>query len=205
MSHLRLASLTWLAVIGLIPLSVCVGQGVGPKAEHVPDEILVKFSPGVSASDVGRINRGHGSNTLGVLKRSNAHRIRVPKGTTVDELVAAYGARPDVVYAEPNYIARTLWVPTDPYYAEHQWSFQAINMEDAWDIQPGGSKSVTVAVVDTGVAYADNGRHYALAPDLALTNFVPGYDFIPVRLADLERALAQVLDPKTGPAVNADA
>jgi hypothetical protein len=51
-------------------------------------------------------------------------------------------------------------------------------MESAWDISQG--ENVIVAVLDTGVAYENtNGRNrYKLAPDLANTTFVPGWDFI---------------------------
>jgi len=49
-------------------------------------------------------------------------------------------------------------------------------MESAWDISTG--VGVTVAVVDTGVAYEDNGSTYKQAPDLANTSFAPGYDFV---------------------------
>jgi serine protease len=54
-------------------------------------------------------------------------------------------------------------------------------MEEAWDIQKGGSASVVVAVIDTGVAYesySNGSKRYYLAPDLANTVFVPGYDFV---------------------------
>ena len=35
----------------------------------------------------------------------------------------------------------------------NQWNFPAIDMERAWDIQPGASSNVIVAVLDTGVAF----------------------------------------------------
>ncbi len=51
-------------------------------------------------------------------------------------------------------------------------------MESAWDISQG--ENVVVAVLDTGVAYENTkGRNrYMLAPDLANTAFVQGWDFI---------------------------
>ncbi|MDP3795252.1 MAG: S8 family peptidase [bacterium] len=94
-------------------------------------------------------------------------------------------SRFDLEYAEPNFIARALFVPNDAQY-KLQWNFDnplsgGIDTEEAWDLAQG--EGVTVAVVDTGVAYENyeesrRGPKYVLAPDLAGTLFVPGYDFV---------------------------
>jgi serine protease len=66
-----------------------------------------------------------------------------------------------------------------------QWnllpSLSGIDAPGAWANvaaagRPGGA-GVVVAVLDTGVAYADRGR-FRRSPDLAQTRFVPGYDFV---------------------------
>ena len=64
--------------------------------------------------------------------------------------------------------------PDDPLFAK-QWNLQAIGLPQAWAVTTG--TDVTVALLDTGVAYADDGD-YRKAPDLAGTRFVPGWDFI---------------------------
>ena len=110
-------------------------------------------------------------------------------------MVEIYKRNPNVEYAELNYIAHAHIVPNDPLYNPYQWhldnvEYGGINMESAWDIETG-NPSVIVAVIDTGVAYEDYeefvdnpGRRrdywitYQLAPDLAGTNFVAGYDFV---------------------------
>ena len=65
----------------------------------------------------------------------------------------------------PNYKARIAGLtPNDPGFRQ-QWNLQGgfgINMPDAWDLAkarraPGG-RGVTVAVLDTGVAYQRFGR-----------------------------------------------
>jgi len=82
---------------------------------------------------------------------------------------------PAVEYAEPNFIAGIVGqpvaippaaVPNDPYY-KFQWHLEAIQAPAAWDISTG--ENITVAIVDTGVDFG--------APDLAITNRLPGYDF----------------------------
>jgi serine protease len=162
--------------------------GQGP---FVKDEIVVKFKPGVSEGTIKKINQGHGTSAFYVSKQGKFRRLKVPAGETVEELVKIYNKNPYVEYAEPNYIAHAFWTPNDPLYP-YQWNFYndkygGINMKSAWEVGTGDS-SVVVAVIDTGVAYEDyidssaRGRNrtitYEQAPDLAETNFVPGYDFV---------------------------
>lgn len=83
-------------------------------------------------------------------------------------------------------------VPNDPGrgktpggWQSVQWNFLAggfgIDIPSAWVRaaaagRPGGA-GVTIAVLDTGVAYADRGR-FRRSPDLVGTRFVKGYDFV---------------------------
>ena len=106
-------------------------------------------------------------------------RIAVSSQEGVDNALARFQSRSDVLYAEPNYIATAYMTPNDPYYS-YQWhlnngSYGGIHAGAAWDISTGSG--VTVAVVDTGVAYEDYSI-YRKAPDLANTTFVSGYDFV---------------------------
>lgn len=66
------------------------------------------------------------------------------------------------------------WKPNDPRYGE-QWNFRMVKAEEAWESTKG--EGAVVAVIDTGVAYADTkkGRR---ARDFGDTQFVPGYDFV---------------------------
>lgn len=109
--------------------------------------------------------------------------VKLSSGKRVNDAEREFEARGDVVYAEPNYIAHAFMVPNDPYY-KYQWHFDnavygGINAQEAWDLSQG--EGVTVAVVDTGVAYENyrdsRGRYYK-APDLGGTSFVSGYDFV---------------------------
>ncbi len=42
----------------------------------------------------------------------------------------------------------------------------------------GGARGIVVAVLDTGVAYRNDGRRFRRSPDFSADQFVPGYDFI---------------------------
>ncbi len=131
--------------------------------EYVPDEILVKYK---NDNKPFRI-------------------IKVPKGQVKDK-VKEYKNTSDVVYAEPNYYCRSYLIPND-YYFSYQWHLRGqniggIRMEEAWNTSNGSG--VTVAVIDTGVAYENYYDpafmyQYVKAPDLANTNFSPySYDFV---------------------------
>ncbi len=132
------------------------------KEEFIPGELLVKF-------------RGD----------REARVLRLPLGRQVKDAVREYRGRRDVVFAEPNFIARALFTPNDPYFGL-QWHFDnpaygGIHTKVAWDT--GSGSGVTVAIVDTGIAYENytnpaNGKEYYKAPDLSSTCFVAGYDYI---------------------------
>ncbi len=66
------------------------------------------------------------------------------------------------------------WKPNDPRYGE-QWNFRMVKAEEAWGQTKG--KGAVVAVIDTGVAYADT-KKGKIARDFKNTKFVPGYDFV---------------------------
>lgn len=65
-----------------------------------------------------------------------------------------------------------------------QWNFSGpfgVNAQQAWNnvatVGLPGGKGVVVAVLDTGVAYADRGK-YRRSPDFNSGTFVGGYDFV---------------------------
>ena len=166
---------------------IFVKDGVGTlsKQKWAPGEIIVKFKAGISQDVIRQMNQTHGNSVLSISKRGKFHRLGISKNRTVEEMVSIYSQNPNVEYAEPNFIASALFTPNDTYYS-YQWHLHdspgGINMGSAWDWDTtpplhGGDPTVVVAVIDTGVAYEDNGK-YKLAPDLANTAFVQGWDFI---------------------------
>ncbi len=153
--------------------------------EYVPGEIIVKFKPGVGEDVIAKLNSRHDCGVLRISRFAGFRRLRISRKKTVSEMVQLYKKDPNVEYAEPNYIAYAFWVPNDQYYPL-QWHmdnpvYGGINTQKAWDIT-WGDPSVIVAVIDTGVAYEDYTQtvriRYYRAPDLALTSFVAGYDFV---------------------------
>ena len=125
--------------------------------------------------------------------------VALPAGTDSGRTLDLLRADPNVVVAdrmhflrepedEANQISRAArdlitgkdetesgrWKPNDPRFNE-QWNFQMVKAEEAWEVSKG--KGVVVAVIDTGVAFANN-RKGKQARDFSGTSFVPGYDFV---------------------------
>jgi len=141
-------------------------------AEHVKGEVVVRYQ----GQDGGLGGTEVVSAAPGESVRQAAERLR---------------AKPGVLSATKNVIARISLIPNDPGklgtatgWQQVQWNFAGpfgVNAPLAWDHliavgRPGGA-GVTVAVLDTGVAYADRGR-FVRSPDLRGNRFVPGRDFV---------------------------
>lgn len=94
---------------------------------------------------------------------------------------------------ERTLLARAAYVPNDSGvaaaaassgWASVQWELNGpfgINAPQAWSqasrLGGSGGRGITIAVLDSGVAYARRGR-YRRSPDLARARFVRGYDFV---------------------------
>ena len=141
-------------------------------AEHVKGEVVVRYQ----GQDGGLGHTEVVSAAPGESVRQAAERLRT---------------KPGVLSATKNVIARISLIPNDPGkigaatgWQQVQWNFAGpfgVNAPLAWDHliavgRPGGA-GVTVAVLDTGVAYADRGR-FVRSPDLRGNRFVPGRDFV---------------------------
>jgi subtilisin family serine protease len=126
-------------------------------AEFVPGDVLVRFRTDAAAktaeaAPVSLRATGGGDVTFHRFEGSEIVRgLRLAKveETHTLEAVAELAARPDVLYAEPNYIWRTQRTPNDPRFAQ-QYGLSKINATAAWDTTIG-NRSVVVGVLDGGV------------------------------------------------------
>ena len=85
----------------------------------------------------------------GLNSLAHIYRLRLPANSDVLTAVAALQANPEVAFAEPDYLAHSLAVPTDPLFAQ-QWGLARINAPAAWNTTTG-SPEVVVALVDAGL------------------------------------------------------
>ncbi|MEZ5543210.1 MAG: S8 family serine peptidase [Pseudomonadota bacterium] len=154
-----------------------------PADDFVPGEIIARFKPGSSAGKSAAVQaaasglaykagttgrallltlpRPAGSNAAG----SATERRQYQRETI--QAIKRLRQRPDVEFAEPNYLRRVTLAPGDTNYPL-QWHYPLINLPQAWDITTG-TDTVVVAVIDTGILTAH--------PDLQ-GRIGPGYDFI---------------------------
>ena len=85
--------------------------------------------------------------------------VDIPTDVDPEAAAAAMRGRPDVEYAQPRYRNHAMARPNDTLYG-NQWNFPAIDMERAWDIQPGASAEIIVAVLDSGMAFQSGSVRY---------------------------------------------
>lgn len=147
---------------------------------YVPDEIIIKFKPDTPEETISEIIGRHNCSVADTCTFADLLLLQIPEPEKPEQMIAMYSSYEQIEYAELNYYATLMLVPNDELYP-FQWNFNdkafgGVNIEPAWDIQTG-DPNVIIAVLDTGVAYEDF-EIYRLAPDLAQTNFVPGYDFV---------------------------
>ncbi|MDQ3954530.1 MAG: S8 family serine peptidase, partial [Actinomycetota bacterium] len=139
-------------------------ERIEPGSDHVPGELVVRYASGTDPAERAELRADYEVEKLDAVGLPNTELVQVEPGT-VAETAAALTADPAVVYAERNYVYRALGMPDDPLFPQlwglHQPSDADVDAPQAWDLTTGRS-SVTVAVVDTGVAL----DHPELAPNI---------------------------------------
>jgi serine protease len=162
---------------------------------YVPGEVLVRFRAGVSAAGQQRALQALRSRPEASALRWVGDIAVLTDRSEFDATILAAQLRtqPEVEFAEPNLLYHTSTTPNDPGFSDRQWNFAAIDMPRAWDINPGASDTVTVAVVDTGITSVSrsygfqtwNGRAiqtinvpFGMNPDVKAARIVSPRDFV---------------------------
>jgi serine protease len=179
-------------LVGAAALALAAPAAAAP---YRSDEVIVRYAEGTSQSQANSALHRTGT-AAGETAGPGAQVLQIRDGQSVHDTVRELGHQAGVSYAVPNYVAHAAGlVPDDPGRGRTpggwqgvQWNFLAavgIDAPDAWTnaaaLGAPGGRGVTVAVLDTGVAYENRGQ-FRRSPDFAASTFVPGYDFV-----DLDR------------------
>ena len=166
----------------------------------VRGSVIVRFRAGTAAAARSSMLARVGGLSTQAMSYADFEIVAIDADADPEAVARTLDAQPDVDYAQARYRVHPRFVPNDPLYAR-QWNYPAIDMERAWDLNPGATSSVTVAIIDSGVAYRSGVFRYtatafldgnlifpalgtvdipfAAAPDLAGTDrFVSPRDFI---------------------------
>jgi subtilisin family serine protease len=142
-------------------------------SRFAPREVIVRFKASADADDRARLRREQNATLEKTLPVPGAQLLELKKGEEVKATVSELERHAEVLYAQPNYIRRPLGLPNDPRLRD-LWGLHNtgqsvphntgsnegggpglpdadIDAPEAWDLTTG-SDSVSVAVVDTGVA-----------------------------------------------------
>jgi subtilisin family serine protease len=145
------------------PGSQYAAQPQAQVPEYVSDELIVKFREGVDEykKDLARFRvSGTRKKLFKVIRGLEV--IKLSRGVSVEEAIDAYRQDPDILYAEPNYILKTINTPNDPRFGQ-MWGLNNVGQSggtpdadidapEAWNITTGSS-NVVVAILDTGIDY----------------------------------------------------
>ena len=146
--------------------------------------VIVKFRDGMpseshiasvraSSSRTAKFSAGPASSDFDI--------VTIDPNEDPETVAASFRGQADVEYAQAAYVNHAMMVPNDPLYQQLQWNLRLIDLERAWEVQPAAGSDITVAVLDTGVAYTnatvnahivgfkdDQGTHYPSLGDVTI-------------------------------------
>jgi serine protease len=179
-----------LALTLLAALAVAAPAGA---AGFAPGEVIVKFEGQRFGRAVALPPR------VGVREAASALRRSPRVAYAVPNFIATASAKAAVTATDIPNDPGNLSVPRDPpgAWVFKQWNFLpwdgtgtpelptspgGIDALGGWEnlaaIGRAGAKGVTVAVLDTGIAYRAMGSRFRRSPDFTAKQFVDGYDFV---------------------------
>jgi serine protease len=154
-------------------------------ADYVPGKVIVKYrghAPRVVRAKVQRSTKTRLARAL----PGGARLLAMRGDRSVPATIAELRSHSDVQWAVPDYVAHTTATPFNPNdpgvagvpagWGQTQWDLTGpygVDAPNAWGLAaaagaPGG-RGVSIAVLDTGLAYENRGR-YRKAPDFSRRN-----------------------------------
>ena len=116
--------------------------------QYHSSRLLVRFQPGARPEflpNSGGVTR--------IEEVSGLFIVQKPSAVSIAEAIRDYRKKPNVLYAEPDYVVHLVnTTPSDPLWNK-QWDMAKISTPSAWDKQTDSS-NVVVAIIDTGIDYS---------------------------------------------------
>jgi serine protease len=190
------ATATLLAASGGSPAAASAGTGIAPAHGFAPRQVVVKFVGERSGRAVALAPGAGVRRTAAALRRNPRVAYAEP-----NYVATASAPSPGLGFELPD-DPGTLAGASEAAASAGDWTFKqwnflpwegdatsrpgtslgGIDATDAWrnlaELGHPGAEGVTVAVLDTGIAYRNLGPRFVRSPDFASTQFVEGHDFI---------------------------
>lgn len=162
MKKIHLITLSLVVIFSLVTSSVLAqdAEVANPAetelAEHVPGELLLRFSPGMDSAQVASKMAEMGVTHKREIPAIGVRLVKLPPGLSVERAVARFSRLPGVEFAEPNYIlhiAETSQAELDP-----TWGLTKIYASEAWEALDDATEQneVLLATVDTGIDFSQS-------------------------------------------------
>lgn len=158
------------------PKSDTAGPGFGQNAPRGirAGHILVRFKDSPGQDTLNQLHADYGANVVGTIPEVRVTHLQVAGSGLA--LLDHLRKRPDVAFAEFDSIVQVLQnaynPPNDVYFSStygsshygsiDQWGPPTVSAPAAWQYVSGGSSSIVIAIVDTGV----DDTHPDLAPKI---------------------------------------
>ncbi|MCH7483912.1 MAG: S8 family serine peptidase, partial [Chloroflexi bacterium] len=166
----------------IVPLALLVALALAgpttaasPGALDLPDyaagEVVVRLSGESPHAESARLALQVGARVERVSVRGGFATLSLPPGQEA-EAIERLRADPAVESAELNPLKQPSRIPVDEFFPL-QWNMKLIGAPEAWSTS--FAAGVTIAVLDTGIAYEDY-KEFGRSPELSQANFVSPYD-----------------------------
>ena len=159
----------------LIAAAIAAFAAAAPAAANVDREVIVRFAAPVTAEQRADVREDEDVRAVEGLLLPGTQVVRVAAGAEPDDVAAELEARPEVLWAEPNFEMQLHATPNDPQFGQ-QWGLhnegqlvggvgglldRDVDAPEAWDVETGDA-GVVVAVLDSGV----NAQHFDLSSQI---------------------------------------